>query len=94
MLEWKETRNLIFKLAGKRLDQEHEVTYLGVSLSENGITDTKLLERIRSEKNAVHQLRPLGVYAHGVSQMKAIRIIQGSNPTQMGVCNASLALDG
>ncbi len=74
VLESKETRDLIFKLAGKCLEQEPEVSYLGVSLSENGITDTKLLERIRSAKDAVHQLRPLGVYAHGVSQMKAIRI--------------------
>ncbi len=62
MLESKETRDLILKLAGKRLEQEPEVTYLGVSLSENGITETKLLERIRSAKNDVHQLRPPTVF--------------------------------
>ncbi len=40
-MESKETRDLIFKLAGKRLEQEPEAPNLGVSLSENGITDTK-----------------------------------------------------
>ncbi len=43
-----------------------------LSLSEHGIADTKLLDIIRGAKASVHQLRPLGVYAHGLSQMKAI----------------------
>ncbi len=35
---------------------------------------TKLLERISGAKAAVHQLRPLGVFAHVLSQVKAIRL--------------------
>ncbi len=68
MLESKETRQKRFKLAGKFLQLVPEVKYLGVSLSEHGITDTKLLDRTRGAKAAVHQLRPLEVYAHGLSQ--------------------------
>ncbi len=50
VLESKETRDLIFKLAGKRLEQEPEVTYLGVSLSENGITDTNFCRESEAQR--------------------------------------------
>ncbi len=50
MLESKETRDLILKLAGKRLEQEPEVTYLGVSLSENGITDTNFWRESEAQR--------------------------------------------
>ncbi len=47
ILESEEIRGHAFKLAHRELNQVKEVTYLGVSLSEEGATDSKMLERIK-----------------------------------------------
>ncbi len=52
VLESEETKGHVFNLARKELNQVKEVTYLGVSLSEEGITDSRMLERIKKGKNS------------------------------------------
>ncbi len=53
-LESEETRGHAFKLAHRELNQVREVTYLGVSPSEEGVTDSKMLERIRNARIAIY----------------------------------------
>ncbi len=50
VLESREKKHKRFKLAGKILQQVPEVRYLGVSLSERRMNDSKLLYRIRGAK--------------------------------------------
>ncbi len=66
VLESEETSAHTFVLAGKPLSQVSEVTYLGISLGPPGITDGNTIKRLRSAKAAVHQLKPLGVFAKGM----------------------------
>ncbi len=40
-------RHQTFMLSGNPLAKGEEVTYLGVSLSQSGVTDTKMFERLR-----------------------------------------------
>ncbi len=76
ILESEETRGRAFKLAHRELNQVKEVTYLGVSLSEEGVTDSKMLERIRNARIAIYQLRALGVFSHGLSPIKSLDCIR------------------
>ncbi len=74
VLESSETVSRQFLLSGKPLSKVKEATYLGVALSDSGVTDTKMLDRIRKAKIAVHQLKPLGLSPKGISAKKAIRL--------------------
>ncbi len=76
ILESAETRGYAFKLALRELNQVKEVTYLGVSVSEEGVTDSKMLERIHNARIAIYQLRALGVFSHGLSLLKAFACIR------------------
>ncbi len=51
-----------------------EVTYLGISLSQVGVSDTKLLDRVKMAKIAVYQLRKLGMFKKGLSAEKCIKL--------------------
>ncbi len=74
VLESEETKHRTFLLAGRNLGKTPEVTYLGVSLSSEGVTDSKTVERARKAKTAVYQLRSLGVSPKGIHIEKSIRI--------------------
>ncbi len=53
VLEAVETRSSTFALAGQPLGKAEEVEYLGVSMNASGVTESKLLDRIRKAKIAV-----------------------------------------
>ncbi len=63
-------RNRSFHLAGKALSMVPEVTYMGISLSQMGISDTKL----KKAKIAVYKLRKLGMFKKGLSAEKCIKL--------------------
>lgn len=69
-----DTRSATFKLSGKTLTKVKEVSYMGISLSSQGVTETRMLERIRNAKFAVYQLRPLGVSMRVINALKAIKV--------------------
>lgn len=66
-LESEEIKNQTSVLSGKYLWKTSKVTYLRVSVSTKGLTDSKILDRAHKAKIAVHQVRPLGVSSKGVS---------------------------
>ena len=74
VLSSEQTRSHTFTLSHSVLGIVPELEYLGVTLSETGISDSKMCKRIQSARAAVHQLRPLGVYARGLSHVKSIRL--------------------
>ncbi len=43
-----------------------EVKYLGVTITEEGISDSKLVDRIKKAKNILEVLRRLGVFTNGM----------------------------
>ena len=59
----------VLMLAGDILQHTKEVEYLGVSLSEDGITDTKLHSRITQANKRVHQLYIIGMDCREFSVM-------------------------
>ncbi len=46
-----DTENHSFHLAGKALSMVPEVTYLGISVSQAGVSDTKLLDHVKKGKD-------------------------------------------
>ncbi len=63
-----------------------------MSLSEDGVTDSKILERIRNENIAIYQLRALGVFSHALSPIKS-SLVYGAYPDKVGVRNAHHPVD-
>ncbi len=53
----------------------HEAKYLGVTLTEEGVSDSKMVERIKkAKKNVLGVLRRLGVFTNGVHPARSIRL--------------------
>ncbi len=52
----------------------HEAKYLGVTLTEEGVSDSKMVERIKKAKNVLGVLRRLGVFTNGVHPARSIRL--------------------
>ncbi len=67
VLEAVERRSATFTLAGQPLGKAEEVEYLAVSMNASGVTESKILDRIRKDKIAVYQLRALGVSTKGIN---------------------------
>ncbi len=51
-----------------------EVKYLGVTITEEEISDSKLVDRIEKAKNILGVLRRLGVFTNGVHPTRSIRL--------------------
>ncbi len=47
-----------------------------MSLPEEGVTDSKMQEKIRNARIAIYQLRALGVFSHGLSPIKSLRLYE------------------
>ncbi len=70
----KDRRSHEFKLAGHTLKKVREAKYLGVTITEDGVSDSKTVERIKKGKNVLGVLRRLGVFLNGVHPARAIRL--------------------
>ncbi len=51
-----------------------EAKYLGVTLADEGVSDSKMMERIKKAKNVLGVLRRLGVFTSGVHPARSIRL--------------------
>ncbi len=55
-------------------EKGHEAKYLGVTLTEERVSDSKMVERIKKGKNVLGVLRRLGVFTNGVHPAQSIRL--------------------
>ncbi len=70
-----------------------EVKYLGVTITDEGISDSKLVERIKKSKNVLGVLRRLGVFTNGVHPARSIRLLQIPRAIKMGILPAPNTVD-
>ncbi len=69
-----QTTDKAFFLSGKELRKEKEVEYLGISLTQEGISDSKLIQRIEKAKPVLYIMKRLGVFRLGSPPEKGIRL--------------------
>ncbi len=70
----KDTRSHEFNLADHTLKKVREAKYLGVTITEDGVSDSKTVERMKKRKKVLGVLRRLGIFMNGVHPARAIRL--------------------
>ncbi len=70
-----------------------EVKYLGVTITDEGISDSKLVDRIKKSKNVLGELRRLGVFTNGVHPARSIPPLQIPTAIKMGILPAPNTVD-
>ncbi len=82
-----------FTLAGCDSEKSARSKYVGVTLTEEGVSDSKMVERIRKAKNVLGVLRRLGVFTNGVHPARSLRLYKSLVPVTLGIWNAFDSVD-
>ncbi len=69
------------------------VKYLGVTITDEGISDSKLVDRIKKSKNVPGVLRRLGVFTKRCASSKIHTPLQIPRAIKMGILPAPNTVD-
>ncbi len=86
ILRSKYTQGHEFFFSGVRLRSVIEVKYLGRTITEEGISDSKLVDRIKKAENVLGVLRRLGVFTNGVHPARSIRLYKSLVQSRWEYC--------
>ncbi len=86
IVRFKETREYNFFLSWIRMRMRREVKNLGVTITDDGISDSKLVDRIKKSKIVLGVLGRLGVFTNGVHLTRSIHVYKSLVQSRWECC--------